>query len=109
MTFPTIGLYLGIDPFRTSQESVTHVFYHLHQIRSVNRLLGTKAAATVMQIYMHERCLNGNAIYGGLTLSRISQLHSALNVATRLIGGISKFEHMLSFMREELHCLCKNY
>ena len=75
-------------------------FYHLRQIRSVRRSLTTKAAT-----FICTRVDYGNAVYAGLTLSRISQLQSVLNAAARLIGGIPKFAHISCFIREELHWL----
>ena len=100
---------MTLDQELTFSEQVRNVcrtcFYHLRQIRSVRRSLTTKAATTLMHAFICTRVDYGNAVYAGLTLSRISQLQSVLNAAARLIGGIPKFAHISCFIREELHWL----
>jgi len=46
-----------------------------------------------------------NVVYIGLSSSKVSKLQSVHNAAARLIGGILKFSHISSFIRNLLHWL----
>ena len=44
-------------------------------------------------------------MFAGLSVANLSKLQSILNSAARLIGGIPKFSHISSFIRNTLHWL----
>ena len=47
----------------------------------------------------------GNVVYISLSSTNASKLQSVLNAAARLIGGIPKFSHISTFIRNSLHWL----
>jgi len=47
----------------------------------------------------------GNAVYIGLSSTNASKLQFVLNAAIRLTGGIPKFSHISSFIRNSFHWL----
>ena len=80
-------------------------YYHLRQIRSVRRSLTTQAASALIHAFISSRIDFGNAIYSGLGSSLTLKLQSVLNASARLIGGIPKFGHISTYMRDTLHWL----
>ena len=80
-------------------------FYHLRQLRTIRRSLPNHAIRTLVQALICTRIDFGNAIFAGLSVANLSKLQSILNSAARLIGGIPKFSHISSFIRNTLHWL----
>src|ERR1700733_13997152 len=80
-------------------------FYHLRQLRTIRHSLPNHAIRTLIQALICTRLDFGNAVFAGLSVANLSKLQSVLNSAARLIGGIPKFSHISSFIRDTLHWL----
>lgn len=74
----------------------------LHQICTKRHKSFTNAASAQMLEFISITVDYGNAIYSQLCLNQVNQLQSSLNTAAQLTGRISKFIHVLNYMRNEL-------
>jgi hypothetical protein len=98
-----------LDPELSLSKHVNTVsrscFYYLRQIRVIRQSLPLHAIKTLVHALICTRVDYGNAIYIGLSSANALKLQSILNAAARLIGGVGKFSHISSFIRDSLHWL----
>ena len=80
-------------------------FYYLRQLRAIRQSLPLHAIITLVHALICARIDYGYAVYIGLSSTNTSKLQAILNAAARLIGGIAKFDHISSFIRDSLHWL----
>jgi hypothetical protein len=98
-----------LDPVLSLSDHVNSVsrscFYYLRQLRAIRQSLPLHAITTLVHALICARIDYGNAVYIGLSSTNTSKLQAILNAAARLIGGIAKFDHISSFIRDSLHWL----
>src|SRR6218665_3980709 len=80
-------------------------YYQLRQLRTVSRSLTSTAAATLVHSFVTSRLDYCSSLYIGLRATRLNCLHRVLRSAARLIGRVSKFDHISAYMRDVLHWL----
>src|SRR6218665_2992144 len=80
-------------------------YYQLRQLRTVSRSLTSTAAATLVHSFVTSRLDYCSSLYIGLRATRLNCLHRVLRSAARLIGRVSKFDHISAYMRNALHWL----
>src|SRR6218665_2264704 len=81
-------------------------YYQLRQLRTVSRSLTTTAAATLVHSFVTSRLnYSSSSLYIGLPATRLNCLDRVLRSAARLIGRVSKFDHISAYMRDVLHWL----
>ena len=91
---------------------ITHVknqvrscFHSLRQIRVIRRSLTKKAAKILVSSFICSRIDYCNAVFAGLPKYTTNHLDSVLHAAARMISGRSKYDHITSILRDELHWL----
>jgi len=98
-----------LDPLLTLSNHVNNLsrscFYYLRQLRAIRKSLPMHAITTLVHALICSRIDHGNALFIGLSSVNISKLQTVLNAAARLIGGIAKFDHISSYIRDSLHWL----
>src|SRR6218665_508352 len=75
-------------------------YYQLRQLRTVSRSLIGTAAATLVHSSRFDYC---SSLYIGLPATRLNCLNRVLRSAARLIGRVSKFDHISAYMRDVLY------
>jgi hypothetical protein len=80
-------------------------YYQLRQLRVVSRSLTHDATATLVHSFVITRIDYCSSLYIGLPAGRIGCLERVLRSAARLVGRISKFDHVSAYMRDVLHWL----
>src|SRR6218665_1792772 len=80
-------------------------YYQLRQLRTVSRSLTSTAAATLVHSFVTSRLDYCSSLYIGLPATRLNCLDRVLRSAARLIGRVSKFDHISAYMRDVLHWL----
>src|SRR6218665_972472 len=80
-------------------------FYQLRQLRTVTRSLPPSATAPLVHAFVTHRLDYCSSLYAGLPACRLGCLDRVLRSAARLIGGISKFDHVSVYMRGVLRCI----
>src|SRR6218665_3411969 len=80
-------------------------YYQLRQLRTVSRSLTSTAAATLVHSFVTSRLDYCSSLYIGLPATRLNCLNRVLRSAARLIGRVSKFDHISAYMRDVLHWL----
>ena len=81
------------------------LLFQLQQLRVISRSLSPNAALAVVHAFVCSRIDYCSAIYAGLPLGHIAELERVLRSAARLVGGFSKFDHVLHYMRDILRWL----
>src|SRR6218665_1859682 len=80
-------------------------YYQIRQLRAVSRSLTSTAAATLVHSFVTSRLDYCSSLYIGLHATRLNCLDRVLRSAARLIGRVSKFDHISAYMRDVLHWL----
>src|SRR6218665_2178084 len=80
-------------------------YYQLRQLRTVSRSLTSTAAATLVHSFVTSRLDYCNSLYFFLPSTSLNSLNHVLRSAARLIGRVSKFDHISAYMRDVLHWL----
>src|SRR6218665_3189013 len=80
-------------------------YYQLRQLLTVSRSLTSAAAATFVHSFVTTRLDYCSSLYIGLPATRLNCLNRVLRSAARLIGRVSKFDHISAYMRDVLHWL----
>src|SRR6218665_1762361 len=84
-------------------------YYQLHQLRTVSRSLTSTAEATLVHSFVTSRLDHCSSLYFGVPATRLNCLDRVLRSAARLIGRVSKFDHISdhisAYMRDVLHWL----
>ena len=77
-------------------------FYSTDQVRGILRYLKLEAAKTIVCI--HWRADYCNRLFAGLAaLHSLHRLQVVLNVVTRLVCGLQKFDRITRALRNHLH------
>jgi len=76
-------------------------FYYLRQLQSIRTSLPLHAITILVHVLICARVDYGNSS----TSTNAYKLQSVLNAAARLVGGIPKFSHISSLIRNSLHWL----
>src|SRR6218665_2333634 len=77
-------------------------YYQLRKLRTVSRSLTSTAAATLVHLFVTSRLDYCSSLYISLPATR---LNCVLRSAARLIGWVSKFDHISAYMQDVLHWL----
>jgi hypothetical protein len=80
-------------------------FYQLRQLRVVTRSLSFASASLLVHAFVCSRLDYCSSLYAGLPLNKLNCLTKILRSSARLVGGISRFDHVSDFMRDKLHWL----
>ena len=80
-------------------------FYFLRQIWKVKQSLTANVLATLVHALILGRVDYCNTLYVGLPDCSIYRLQTVLNASARLISGTARWEHISSFIRNQLHWL----
>ena len=80
-------------------------FYQLRQLRVVCKSLPRNALKTLLHAFVSSRLDYCNSLLFGLPNYEIRKLQSVQNAASRLFGGLKRYEHITSILRDELHWL----
>src|SRR6218665_4088661 len=80
-------------------------YYQLRQLRTVSRSLTSTAAATLVHSFITSRLDYCSSLYFGLPATRLNCLDRVMRSAARLIGRVSKFDHISAYTRDVLHWL----
>src|SRR6218665_611077 len=74
-------------------------YYQLRQLSTVFRLLTSTAAATLVHSFVTSRLDYCSFLYIGLPATRLNCLNYVMRSAARLIGRVSKFDHISALCR----------
>jgi hypothetical protein len=102
---------LGVffDQHLDMRKHITNVcrqcYYQLRQLRVICHNLPKDVLKTLLHAFVSTRLDYCNALFYGLPKSDIRKLQSVQNAAARLIGGLRKYDHITSLMRDQLHWL----
>ena len=77
----------------------------LRQIRVIRRSLTKEAAKMLVSSFSCSGIDYCNAVFAGLPSSTTNHLDSVLHAAARMISGRSKYDRIISVLRDELHWL----
>ena len=80
-------------------------FYQLRRLRVIRHCLSRASLTTLACTFICNRIDYCNGVLCGVTAGRLDRLQSVLHAAARLILNISKFSHISSAIRDELHWL----
>jgi len=84
---------------------VRSCFYHLRQLRSIQRSLPFEARRALVTAFVASRVDYCNAVFYGVAKKTIHRLQTCLNAAARLVTGVGKYSHITPVMRDILHWL----
>jgi hypothetical protein len=102
-----LGVYF--DQHLDMRKHITNVcrqcYYQLRQLRVICRNLPKDVLKTLLHAFVSTRLDYCNALFYGLPKCDIRKLQSVQNAAARLIGGLRKYDHITSLMRDQLHWL----
>ena len=79
-------------------------FYHLHNLRRINKYLSRDSLMTLVHAFITSRLDYCNGLLFGLPKAEIAKLQRVQNAAARLILSIGKFSHITAALYE-LHRL----
>ena len=71
----------------------------------IRRSLTKEAAKMLVSSFISSRIDYCNAVFAGLPRSTTNHLDSVLHAEARMISGRSKYDHITSVLRDELHWL----
>jgi len=80
-------------------------FFQLRQLRVVCKSLPKNALKTLLHAFVSSRLDYCNSLLFGLPKYEIKKLQSVQNTAARLLGGLKRYDHVTSVLRDELHWL----
>jgi len=78
-------------------------FYQLRQLRSVQRSLTLDARRAIVTAFIANRLDYCNALLYGVAKTEIQRLQTVMNAATRLVGGLGRYDHVTPVLRDTLH------
>jgi hypothetical protein len=84
---------------------VRSCFYHLRQLRSVQRSLTLEARRALVTAFIASRVDYCNAVFYGVAKKTINRLQVCMNAAARLATGVRKYDHITPAIRDILHWL----
>ena len=73
-------------------------YYQLRQLRTVSRSLTSNAAATLANSFVSSRLDYCSSFYICIPATRLNCLDRVLRSVARLIGRVSKFDHISAYM-----------
>jgi len=95
---------LSLDKHVSSVSAI--FFYHLHQLRCIQRSLDADSASTLVHTFVTSRVDYCNAILAGAPKTTTGRLQRVLNAAACVVSDTKKFDQGLSrLMHQELHWL----
>src|SRR6218665_1771457 len=80
-------------------------YYQLRQLRTISRSLTSTAAVTLVHSFVTSRLDYCSSLYSGIPATRLNCLDRVMRSAARLIGRVSKFDHISAYMRDVLYWL----
>src|SRR6218665_3002668 len=80
-------------------------YYQLRQLRGVSRSLTHQSRLTLVHAFVTSRIDCCCSLLAGLPLGTLARLDRVLRSAGRLVGGLSKFSSIPSYMRDVLQWL----
>jgi len=76
-----------------------------YQLRSVQRSLTFDARRLIVTAFIASRLDYCNAVLHGVAKTTIQRLQTVVNAAARLVGGLSRFDHVTPVLWDTLHWL----
>lgn len=76
-----------------------------YQLRTVQQSLTFDALRLVVTAFVASRLDYCNAVLHGVAKTTIQRLQTVMNAAARLVGGLSRFDHVTPVLRDALHWL----
>src|SRR6218665_1008424 len=104
-TVRDLGVTLDQELTLCSPHSLAFPCLLLRQLRTVSLSLTSTAAATLVYSFVTSRLDYCSSLYIGFPATRLNCLDCVLRSAARLIGRLSKFDHISAYMRDVLHWL----
>jgi acyl-CoA thioesterase FadM len=102
-----LGVYF--DNVLNLNEHVNHItklcYFELRQLRHICRALSKSNIKTLLHAFVSSRLDYCNSLFAGQPIMLISKLQSVQNAAARLYAGLSKYSHVSSVLRDDLHWL----
>ena len=80
-------------------------FYHIRQIRSIQRSLTTDSCHSLVRALIISRLDYCNGLLGGAPAFLLARLSGVLRAAARLVLQLPRTGHMADVMKEQLHWL----
>src|SRR6218665_3593211 len=80
-------------------------YYQLRQLRRISLSVTSTTAATLVHSFVTSRLDCCSSLYIGLPATRLNCLDRVLRSAARLIGRVSKFDHISAYMLDVIHWL----
>src|SRR6218665_1948336 len=102
ITIRFTAMEAGITMVVTATYTVMKMTRVSLQLRTVSRSLTSTAAATLVHSFVTSRLEYCSSLYIGLPATRLNCLNRVLHSAARLIGRVSKFDHISAYMRDVL-------
>ena len=75
-------------------------FYHLRRLRQLKRHVGVEVMKQLLSSFIFSRLDYCNALLIGLPFSTIAPLQRVQNAAARLLGGLSRRDHVRPALKE---------
>ena len=85
--------------------NVKSCFFQLRQLKHVRKSLTRENVKTLLHAFVTSRIDYCNALLVGLPQYQLNRLQSVLNAAARLYSNTSKYSHVSSILRDDLHWL----
>src|SRR6218665_3494015 len=94
-----------IDRYQSIHSLCRACYYQLHQLRTVSWSLTSTAPSTLVHSFVTSRLDYCSSLYIGLSDTCLNCLDRVLRSTARLIGRVSKFDHISAYIRDVLHWL----
>ena len=106
-TVRDLGVYLDTTLGLTDHvtRTVQSSFFQLRQLKYVRRCLNKDNTKILLHAFVTSRLDYCNALLAGQPACLIDKLQSVQNAAARLYAGVSRYDHITSVLRDDLHWL----
>lgn len=106
---PVTSLGVVLDPDLSMRSQINKLcrkcFFQLQRLRAIRRYLTVESTKALACSFICNRIDFCNVMMYGINLSQQDDVQSVLNAAARLVAGVSRFNPIYQYIRDELHWL----
>jgi len=102
-----LGVYFDehLDMRKHINNICRQCYFQIRQLRVIRRHVTSDVLKTLLHAFVSSRLDYCNSLLFGLPYCDVRKLQSVQNAAARLLGGLSKYDHITPILRDKLHWL----